>query len=455
MSHRVVVTGAGIISSLGVGVGEFWRQCLKGKSMVTPIPVQWERYADFRSRLWSPLPAFEPESFGVTRTERLQLDPATALAIGAAREALERAGFNLTLAQKRSRALSLTGVDPTRVGVHLGSGIGGMSSFLHNHASHLFQRAQTSLKAYVGEFKQAENVDPRLEDAIDLMRHRSRFHPFVASMYMPNAGAAAVGIKFSITGPNVTYCVACAAGTVAVGHAYRAVRDGYVDVAVTGGCEYVYDEHGHNFRAFDVAGTLVRDCADADTANRPFDQKRSGFLFSEGGAAVLVLEELEHARRRGASIIAELIGFAETFDAHSMMAIAPGGEQIERMIRGALADAQVNTEDVDYINAHGTGTENNDKTEAEVIERVFGKNVLVNSTKSLLGHTIGASGAIEILVTALSLRDGTTHICKNLETPVRDLNFVRSVEQHDLNVGLSQSFAFGGHNAAVVLRRYD
>ena len=455
MSHRVVITGAGVISSLGVGVDEFWRQCLKGKSIVTPIPAQWERYADYRSRLWSPLPAFEPELFGVTRTERLQLDPATVLAIGAAREALERAGFNLTPAPKRSRALSLLGVDPTRVGVHLGNGIGGMSSFFHNHATHLFQRPQASLKAYVEEHTEGKNRDPLLEDAIDLMTHVSRFHPFVASMYMPNAGSAAVGIKFSITGPNVTYCVACAAGTVAVGHAYRAVRDGYVDVAITGGCEYVYDEHGHNFRAFDVAGTLVQDCADPDTANRPFDQKRSGFLFSEGGAAILVLEELEHARRRGAPIIAELIGFAETFDAHSIMSVAPGGAQIERMIHAALDNASVAASEVNYINAHGTGTQNNDKTEAEVIERVFGASVLVNSTKSLLGHTIGASGAIEILVTALSLRDGTTHICKNLDTPLRDLNFVRSVEQHDLNVGLSQSFAFGGHNAAVVLKRYS
>ena len=151
--------------------------------------------------------------------------------------------------------------------------------------------------------------------------------------------------------------------------------------------------------------------------------------------------------------MAELIGFAETFDAHSMMSLASGGEQIERMLRAALADADVGVHDVDYINAHGTGTKNNDETEAEIIDRVFGKSVLVNSTKSLVGHTIGASGAIEILVTALSLRDQTTHICKNLETPVRDLNFVRAVQQFNMDIGLSQSFAFGGHNAAVVLRR--
>jgi 3-oxoacyl-[acyl-carrier-protein] synthase II len=294
-----------------------------------------------------------------------------------------------------------------------------------------------------------------LDNILGLMTHGKRFNPFEVSMVMPNAPAAAVGIKFTLTGPNVTYCLACASGTVAVGNAYRAVRDGHVDVAISGGCEYFGDEHGHIFRSFDVSGTLVRDCVDPETANRPFDAKRSGFLFSQGGAAMLVLEELEHAQRREATIVAEVIGFAETFDAHSIMSLAPGGEQIERMIRAALADADLLPRDVDYVNAHGTGTKNNDQTETEVIDRVFGKSVRVNSTKSLLGHTIGASGAIEALVTALSLRDGTTHISKNIDTPVRDLNFVRNVERFDPRVGLSQSFAFGGHNAAVVMRRFE
>jgi 3-oxoacyl-[acyl-carrier-protein] synthase II len=242
---------------------------------------------------------------------------------------------------------------------------------------------------------------------------------------------------------------------VAVGNAFRAIRDGRVDVAVSGGCEYFADEHGHIFRSFDVSGTLVRDYADSETANRPFDEKRSGFLFSQGGAAALVLEELEHAQRRGAPIMAELIGFAETFDAHSMMSLAPGGKQIERMIHAALDDADLSPDDIDYINAHGTGTRNNDEIEAGVIDRVFGKSVRVNSTKSLLGHTIGASGAFEALVTALTLRDGMTHICKNLDTPLLDLNFVRNTDRFDPQIGLSQSFAFGGHNAAVVLRRFN
>ncbi len=453
MSRRVVITGAGVISPIGIGVDEFWRHCLQAKSVIAPIPEQWLKYADLRSRLWSPL-HYDPESLGITRTERLQLDPVAVLAIGAAHEAIQQAGFTLVPAGERSRSFALPEVDNTRVGVYLGTGIGGAHSFLQNHAQHLYQRACAALKTYSEKRALAED-GATLDGILALMTHPLRYHPFVVSMLMPNAASTAVGIKFSLTGPNVTYCVACASGTVAVGHGYRAVHEGRVDLAVTGGSEYLYDEHGHIFRGFDVAGTLVRGYVDTESANRPFDEKRSGFLFSQGGAAVLVLEELEHAQRRGAKIMAELIGFAETFDAHSMMSLAPGGEQIERMIRAAITDANLLPRDVNYVNAHGTGTKNNDQTEVEVINRVFGKSVRVNSTKSLLGHTIGASGAIEALVTALSLRDGTTHICKNLDTPILDLNFVRSVERFDPRVGLSQSFAFGGHNAALVMRRFD
>ncbi|MGE5240171.1 MAG: beta-ketoacyl-[acyl-carrier-protein] synthase family protein [Bacteroidota bacterium] len=449
-----MITGAGVVSPIGTGVDAFWQNCLQGKTTVTPIPAQWERYADLHSRIWAPLPDIDPESLGVARAERLQLDPIAMLALGAAREAIARAGFTLMAAGERSRNFILSGTDASRAGVYLGTGIGGAYTFLHNHAHHLLQRARASLAACSDNLTSDADHET-VGTVLELMSHGPRYNPFVVSMLMPNAASAAVGIKFSLTGPNLTYCVACASGTVAVGHGYKAVSEGQVDIAVTGGSEYLYDEHGHIFRGFDIARTLVHDYTGPETANRPFDENRSGFLFSQGGAAVLVLEELEHAQRRGATIMAELTGFAETFDAHSMMSLAHGGEQIERMIRAALADAGVTPNDVDYVNAHGTGTKINDEIEADVIERVFGKSVRVNSTKSLIGHTIGASGAFEALVTALSLRDGTTHICKNLETPLRDLNFVRRVEQCDLRVGLSQSFAFGGHNAAVVIERFN
>jgi 3-oxoacyl-[acyl-carrier-protein] synthase II len=375
------------------------------------------------------------------------------LALGAAREAIGRAGFTLTPAGERSRNFVLSGADSARTGVFFGTGLGGAITFLQNHTYHLLRKPRATLAAYIEKHEDSDDRDT-LKDIVEQMTHGTRFNPFEVSMVMPNAPAAAIGIKYNLTGPNQTCCLACASGTVAVGNAFRAVRDGRVDVAVSGGCEYFADEHGHIFRSFDISGTLVREFADPQSANRPFDEKRSGFLFSQGGAAALVLEELEHAQRRGAPIMAEVIGFAETFDAHSMMSLAPGGKQIERMIRATLSDAGLSPDAVDYINAHGTGTKNNDEIEAGVIDRVFGKSVRVNSTKSLLGHTIGASGAFEAVVTALTLRDGMTHICKNLDTPLLDLNFVRHAERFDPQVGLSQSFAFGGHNAAVVMRRF-
>jgi len=454
MNRRVVITGAGVVSSLGTGMDEFWSRCLEGKSAVATVPASWRHHDELHSRIWSPLPEIDPESLGVARAERLQLDPVAMLALGAAREAIGRAGFTLATAGERSRNFVLSGADSARTGVFFGTGLGGAISFLRNHTHHIFSKPRAALAAYVEKHETAGDREV-LEDIVQQMAHGTRFNPFEVSMVMPNSPSAAIGIKYNLKGPNETYCVACASGTVAVGNAYRAVRDGRVDVAVSGGCEYFADEHGHIFRSFDVSGTLVRDYADAETANRPFDEKRSGFLFSQGGSAALVLEELEHAQRRGATIMAELIGFAETFDAHSMMSLAPGGGQIERMIRGALSDAGLSPAEVDYINAHGTGTRNNDEIESGVIDRVFGKSVWVNSTKSLLGHTIGASGAFEALVTALTLRDGVTHACKNLDAPLLDLNFVRHVDRFDPQVGLSQSFAFGGHNAAVVMRRFD
>jgi len=422
MRRRVVISAGGAVSAIGIGVEQFWRNCLEGTSVVAAIPPAWTEHATLHSRLWSPLPQIDPEALGIARTERLQLDPFAMLALGAAREALASAGFGLTPVE-RTRAFSVAGEDAARCGVFMGTGIGGAYTFLHNHAQHLSRSP--------------------------------RYHPFVVSMLMPNACSAVIANKFSLHGPNVTYCVACASGTVSVGNAYRAVRGGELELALAGGAEYLNDEHGHIFRGFDIAGTLVRDCADPQSANRPFDEKRSGFLFSQGGAALLVLEELEHALRRGAPILAELAGFAETCDAHSMMSMAPDGAQIERMLRACLADAGLEAAAVGYVNAHGTGTRNNDQIESKVIERVFGRSVPVNSTKSLLGHTIGASGAFEALVTALTLRDGRTHVNKNLQTPCCDLNYVRGSEPFHPQVGLSQSFGFGGHNAAVLLRRYD
>jgi 3-oxoacyl-[acyl-carrier-protein] synthase II len=280
-----------------------------------------------------------------------------------------------------------------------------------------------------------------------------RFNPYAVPSMMPNAVSALLGIRWSLGGPNLTFSQACAAGTVAVGHAFRAIAAGDVDLALCGGAEYLGDPYGGIFRGFDIARTLAAEGTDLTRANRPFDRDRTGFLFGEGGAAVLVCEEEAAARRRGARVYAEIVGYAENFDAYSIMMMEPSGERIADMVAAAVHDAGCVPADVDYVNAHGTGTAVNDEIESSVIERLFGDKPLVNATKSLTGHCIGASGGIEAAITALSLAHQTTHACRNLEHPIRDLRFVREAGPCRIDTAITQSFAFGGHNAAVVMKR--
>ena len=333
----------------------------------------------------------------------------------------------------------MDGLTASRCGVFVGTGMAGIASFAFNQAFHCF----SPIKERLGVGSPAE----------PLLRMPARFNPFAVSQIMPNATAAAIGIKYSLTGPNNTFANACAAGTVAIGNGFRAIRSGRCDLAITGGAEYLADEFGGVFRGFDLAKTLVRDCGIPEKANRPFDKNRSGFLFAEGGAAMLILESKEHADSRGAVPIAEVAAFAESFDAYSMMALDPGAGPIKAMIRDALDEAGLTPAHIDYVNAHATGTQINDEIEARGIDEIFGKKPSVNATKSLVGHAIGASGAIESAVTALSIRDQAVHACKNLDDPVRDLNFVTSPGQREIRAALKNSFAFGGHNAALVFVR--
>ncbi len=451
--RRVVITGIGVICPIGKSTQEFWQNCLQGHSTVSPIPAHWYQYADYKSSIWASLPDIDYAARGLTRSERLLHDPVSLLAICAAQEAINNAGLGRSLNNKRSSTYSIEGINPSQAGVFMGTGIGGIETCLESNAYQILARVKRNLS----ELSEVAKLEPTqaaiVDDTTQAIAHPRRFSPLAVSMLMANAVSAVLGIKFSMTGPNTAYALACAAGTSAIGHAFRAIRSGQVDFALSGGCEHLNDHYGSIFRAYDVANTLVQDCDEPEKANRPFDERRSGFLFSQGGAAVLVLEELDCAIKRGAPLIAEITGYAETFDAHSMMSIAADGVQIERMIRLALDDAKIKPAQVQYVNAHGTGTRVNDITECEVVGRVFGEAVLVNSTKSLVGHTIGASGALEAAVTALSLEHQTTHVCKNLEQPIAALNFVRSVESHEIDVAISQSFAFGGHNAGLVLQR--
>ncbi|HSH40944.1 MAG TPA: beta-ketoacyl-[acyl-carrier-protein] synthase family protein [Arenicellales bacterium] len=448
MTRRVVVTGTGIVSGIGTSTDEFWRNCLDGHTVVERIPSHWTKYERFKSTLWAPLPPIDYGERGISRPQRMQHDPVSLNAILAAREAVSAAGWRSPAGGEGAGAANQP------AGVYVGTGIGGSHTFLDNHLHPVCCAPKKRLSALLEDDTLPAGHREELDAVVELMQHPRRINPFMASMYMPNTVAASLGIEFSMRGPNRTYCQACASGTVAVGEAFRAIKRGEVDMALAGGSEYFYDQHGYLFQAFDVAGTLAQDCDEPESANCPFDERRSGFLFSQGASVILALESLESAVQRGAPVLAEITGYAESFDAHNMMAMAPGGEQIEQMIRSAVSDAGLTLERIDYINTHGTGTPSNDRIEADVLDRLFGKRPLVNATKSLVGHTIGASGAMEAAVLALSLYHQTTHPCRSLRNPVADLNFVSSAGEFDLGSGISQSFAFGGHNAAVVMSRF-
>jgi len=453
MRRRVVVTGIGVVSAIGVGAEAFWRACLAGETRVEAVPEEWLRFSEYRSRLWSPLPELDLAPYPISRLEGLQQDATALMALISTFQALAAAGLSWEVANSRRNTLQVPELDPERVTVVMGTGIGGVSSLLSSYRHHILSRPRGRIEEVARQLKElAGEGAPELAELASCLPEPGRMNPLAVPMAMPNTAAAAVSIKFSLQGASHTHCSACAAGTVAIGHAFWSLRSGRADVAVAGGVEFMDDRSGGLFRAFDLARTLVQDDGDPERANRPFDKARSGFLFSQGGGAVLLLEELEHARRRGAPVLAEIAGFAETSDAHNVMALAPGGRQIRRAIEEALADAGLQPEQIDYVNAHGTGTAANDVIEAEVLAQLFGRRVAVNSTKSLLGHSLGASGALEAAVTALSLHHQITHPSRNLDEPIADLDFVRQARPRSFGAALSQSFAFGGHNAALVLR---
>jgi 3-oxoacyl-[acyl-carrier-protein] synthase II len=452
-NKRVVVSGMGLVTPLGSNISEFWDNCLKQKSSVECIPEGWGDYHQFTSTIWSTLPKLDLKRHGVSQNESLRLDRSTQLAIACCSMALEDAGIE-TEVRDNSKNLNLKNVDSARTAVVFGTGAGGVTSFFTSHANHILLKTQKALTALL-EKATHPSADIGLEEMARIraeMEVPKRYNPFVVSMGMPNAISGSISLKFGITGPSVTLCSACASGTVALGHAYKTIKSGVADIALSGGTEYLGDESGSIFRGFDIVGTLARENGDRYKACRPFDKKRSGFLFSEGAAAALILEERNHALQRGAHIIGEIAGFAETCDASNIMCIDSNSRHVRKAILSALEEADLPACELDYVNTHGTGTVVNDDAEAAIISDIFGKRPLVNTTKSLLGHSIGASGAIEAIVTLLSIKNHVTHACNNLDEPISDINFVTETRECEIRNGLSQSFGFGGHNAALVFR---
>lgn len=454
MSRRIVITGLGAISSAGTTVNDLWQHCLEPKPLVETIPDEWQQYSSYKSRYFMPLAEVDYKANGLKAADLLQFDPVSLLAIITGKDALLDAGFTLKNNKKRPGNVRIDGIDSTRAGVYLGTGIGGISTVTDTHSHHQLKQFKKKLNGYI----EADNCGSELseedkESLLAVLTMGKRFSPFAVPRAMPNAPAAAVALKCSFQGVARSFTVACASGTAAIGNGFLALQRGDLDLAICGGCEYIYEQTGTLFRGFDEAKTLTTYEGAPELANRPFDKDRSGFMFSSGGSASLVLETLESAEARNARIYAEIVGYNETFDAYHMVAIDPEGARIKALHKDLLGKLRWSTNDVSYINAHGTGTQLNDKTESSLLKSIYGNGPLINSTKGFFGHTLGASGALEAIVCALSLQQQTTHACRNLENPVEPLNFVEHVAKREIHTAISESFAFGGHNTLLAMQR--
>ena len=439
-----------MISALGMNADENWQNILAGRSHVEPIPEHWHDYMDFRSTIWSPLPEINFLEHGFIRSEIIQNDPVTLISILSTTEAIRNAGFVIDSVDKKRNRFYLPEINAERCSTIYGTGAGGIGSFLANYGNQAIARPKKELAALLKEQPDALQI-------LDKIKHSRSYNPFAIPMAICNSTPAGIGMKFSIYGDVKPIVQACASGTTAVGEAFNKIRYGQADMVLSGGAEYFHDHCGASMYGFDVSRTLTSIPEDGDiyAANRPFDANRTGFLFSQGGAASFVLESEQHLDDRGGEPIAEIVGFAETFDAYSVMAPNADGIQIERMISNTIKDAGINPVDIDYINAHGTGTVSNDAVESSVLERMAdrGLNAAINSTKSIMGHTIGASGAIEAAVCALSIKDQVLHQSKNIDQPISDLDFVGEKRPMPIQYALSESFAFGGHNSGIILKK--
>jgi 3-oxoacyl-[acyl-carrier-protein] synthase II len=412
--RRVVVTGLGLITPLGLNVEETWQAMVGGTSGAGAITLF--DADDQAVRFACEVKGFDPLDYmdrkAVKRTDRF-----LQFALAAAQQAVEEADVEAALA----------GLAAERVGVIVGSGIGGLATMEAQHE--------------------------RL-----LERGPSRVSPFFIPMFISDMAAGMISMKYRARGPNYATVSACASSAHAVGAAYRSIRRNESDVMISGGAEATVTPLC--VAGFASMKALSERNDSPETASRPFDATRDGFVLGEG-AGILILEALDHARSRGVSILGEVVGFGQSADAYHMTAPAPGGEGAQIAMREALRDAGLEPEDIDYINAHGTSTPANDATETEAIKAVFGAQayrVVVGSTKSMTGHTLGAAGAVEAAISILVCRRGLIPPTINYETPdpLCDLDYaVRGPVERDVRVALSNSFGFGGHNVSLLIRKYE
>ncbi|HUY78537.1 MAG TPA: beta-ketoacyl-ACP synthase II [Ktedonobacterales bacterium] len=411
MGKRVVITGIGMVTGLGNDTPTTWQALCEGRSAVGPI-TGFDASA-MTTRIGAEVRGFDAGAY-LDRKEVRRNDRFVHYAMGAAKQALTDAGF------------AITEENADDVGVIIGSGIGGLQT-CHEQFRILFEKGP------------------------------ERVSPFFITMFITDIAAGMVSLTLGARGPNFATVSACATGANAIGEAAEMIKRGDAVAMLAGGAEAGVTPIG--IAAFGSMRALSRRNDDPEHASRPFDAERDGFVMGEGSGIVL-LEDEEHARQRGARIYAELAGYASTADAYHITEPAPGGEGLARAIKRTLVKSGLNPADVQYINAHGTGTSLNDSHETAAIKTVFGpdaKNVAISSTKSMIGHTLGAAGGIETAVTALTIYHGVITPTTNLThpDPECDLDYTPLVAREArVNAALSNSMGFGGHNAVVALKRY-
>jgi 3-oxoacyl-[acyl-carrier-protein] synthase II len=411
MDRRVVVTGLGVISPIGNTVEDFWTSLKEGKSGITKI----ERFdaSEYTTQIAGEVKDFDCSQY-LGRKDAKRMDRFTQFAVCAAGQALEDSGLDVDT------------LDMTRFGTILGSGIGGIETLEAQH-----QRL--------------------------LEKGPNRVSPFLIPMMISNMVSGHVSMQYGAKGPNTTVVTACASGTNAIGDAYHVIKRGDADFMFSGGAEAAITPIG--ISGFCTMKAMSTRNDDPTKASRPFDKDRDGFVMSEG-SGILILEEYEHAKKRGAKIYGEIVGFGYTADAYHITAPAPEGEGGSRSMKMAIDTAGIKTSDIDYINAHGTSTPLNDKFETMAIKNLFKEdayNLVVNSTKSMAGHLLGASGAIEAIATLLSMRDSYVHRTLNHIEPGEgmDLDYVPKGKEMTVNYALSNSLGFGGHNATLAFKKYE
>lgn len=412
MKRRVVITGGSVVSALGYELNEFWDRICAGKSGIGPIRRFDPR--DYKVRFAGEIKDFAAKDHvDIPGKELRRLDRFCQFAMVAAGGAIGQSGVDLSKG------------DPFRHGVLIGSGIGGLSEIEEQHHN-LFDRGPTRVSAF---------MIPKL---------------------MVNAASGNVSVRWGLKGPNSAVATACASATNAIGDAFKLIQHDMADVMITGGSEAAITPMG--LSGFARMNALSTRNDEPERASRPFDKDRDGFVLSEG-AGILVLEEYEHAKARGAEILCELLGYGMSADATHMTAPDPNGEGASRAIKAALRDAALNPEDIDYINAHGTSTPLGDVAETGAIKTVFGphaKKLAVSSTKSQIGHLLGASGGVEFLVCGMALKNQVAPPTINLDDPDEkcDLDYVpHEARPMKIQHVLKNSFGFGGHNACLVLGR--